>query len=190
MEEAVTAALTAAESFLLLLDDLGSDDAKPSGATAKVLLAHAATHLREALAEVTEMRSQRADADLDAVLATVRDEVRAQAGAHLAGPPEWLCVVCECRYSGRKPADGICLTCADGNVQHLVGTTVALDADDAPDPLTGVVVAVYPNGTADVEWGPDDGTQVTCPIREKLTNLRPFRPRHLSAVAQEGGASS
>jgi hypothetical protein len=184
MEEAVTAALTAAESFLLLLDDLDTEGAKPSGMTAKVLLAHAATHLRETLAELKRERR------LDRVLVAADDELLAYVKANATRPPEWQCVLCETTYPGRRTDDGICLTCADGVPTPLAGSTVvAADEDGVTAPVTGRVVAVYPDdGTADVQWGSLEGAAA---VRESLASLRPFpfRPRHLH-VAQEGGASS
>ena len=65
----MTAPLTAAESFLLLLDDLGA--AKPNGATAAVLLKHAATHIRGLLERVRELEvvdCEIADDEIDDVL--------------------------------------------------------------------------------------------------------------------------
>lgn len=53
-------AVARAEDFLLLLDDLAA--AKPNSATAAVLLAHAATHLR-ALLELADETEREADAD-------------------------------------------------------------------------------------------------------------------------------
>jgi hypothetical protein len=174
----MAAALTAAESFLALLDDLYADDAKPSGATAKVLLAHAATHLRETLAELERERR------LDRVLVAADDELLAYVKANATRSPEWQCVVCETTYPGRRTDDGICLTCADGVPAPLTGSTVvAADEDGITAPVTGRVVAVYPDDTADVQWGSLEGAAA---VRESLASLRPFRPRRLHVA--EGGA--
>lgn len=53
----MTAPLTAAESFLALLGDL--DGAKPNGATAAVLLAHAAAHMRALLELAGDLERER-----------------------------------------------------------------------------------------------------------------------------------
>lgn len=58
----MTARPAAAESFLTLLDDLSNAKARPSGAAAAVMLAHAATHLRDLLVLVREL--QVVDADI------------------------------------------------------------------------------------------------------------------------------
>jgi hypothetical protein len=98
-------------------------------------------------------------------------------------PPEWQCVVCENRYPGRRPEDGICLTCADGQVHPLIGSTVVLADDDGPGAVTGEVTAVYPeDDTADVRWTPVG--QPVLSGRLPLSDLRPFPARHLSAVGE------
>lgn len=84
----MTGPLTAAESFLTLLDDL--QGSKPNGATAAVLLAHAATHIRDLLEQVRMLSavddSIVDDPELDTVLDRVRDNVRAHVAAKHANP--------------------------------------------------------------------------------------------------------
>lgn len=61
----MTAPLSAAESFLTLLDDLTEAKAKPSGATAAVLLHHAAETLRDVLEVVDDLRRELKDVPAD-----------------------------------------------------------------------------------------------------------------------------
>lgn len=108
----MTARPAAAESFLALLDDLAGAKAKPSGAAAAVMLAHAATHLRGLLDQVRELEREAEDeAALDEVLAAVRSEIRGQAAASPGGKsrprnPAWPFTTDAPRPDGPSPVAG------------------------------------------------------------------------------------
>lgn len=96
----MTARPAAAESFLALLDDLAGAKARPSGAAAAVMLAHAATHLRDLLDRVRELEVVDCDIVDDDEAAGVLELAAGQCPEHGV-----LCKGAGCCCADRHPED-------------------------------------------------------------------------------------